>query len=301
MAYEIIAPVGGLRSDFMWALQDLLRSATFSAWTYVDGFYGGVQDADGSLWDAGSGAGLVNGDYVILHLPAVSSADRGVVGIIYNDIVTGGAVDSIQIMAYPGGWNKLIPGPKVPATTLGDATTVIATVCGPGDVEELRVIANANRAIIWGMGVFSPYYFGYLGFIQSHYCALEEADDPNPLLVTGGKFIPGTVGAPMMMQRVDGLPDNFLVNANPGGFLATDGSQMLSAFQWNRREVPPVPTRTLLPCVIGCSVPTQTEIRGELEGVFYYGPTASLSEDTVVSRSDGLYLVIGDIVTGPVV
>jgi len=300
MAYEIIQPAAPTRHKFMWYLQDLLRSASFSNWTYVDGVLNTSVATSGD-WDAVANPDteLADGDYVVLHLPSVQSTIRGVVQIIFRD--DSGVDEYIEMRAHPAGWDDVSHAPNDPAQELGDDTCIICGVGGASDVEEMRVIANDKRAIIWGMGSsLSPYYFGYLGFIQSHYGDLETGDDPNPLLVTGGTTYPGQTGAPMSMLRIDGIPDTFLTNKHPAGLLATDGSDMLEDFQWQRRESPPVPTRTLFPCIIGCKVVGNTEIRGELEGVFFYGPAGTIAEDTPITRTDGRYIVIDDLVTGPV-
>lgn len=299
MAYEIIRPATPTRHKFMWELQNLLRSSSFSNWTYVDGYLGGSVATSGD-WDAitNPDAEVVDGDYVVLHIPSVTSSLNGVVAIVFNDNT--GVEENIEMRAFPAGWDGTAHTPNEPSQTLGDSTCIICGVGGASDVEEMRVIANSNRAIIWGMGSsLSPYYFGYLGFIQSFYGALEGDDDPNPLLVTGGQNHPGQASAPLFMLRIDEVPDTYFANAKVNGLVATDGSDMLD-FQWNRREDPPVPTRVLIPCIVGCQVVGNTELRGELEGVFFYGPAGTIAEDTPLTRSDGQYIVIGDIVTGPV-
>jgi len=295
MAYAIDATVTTLK-QVMWSLQNILRDVGLAGWTYVDGMVAnnvttpGVSETE---WDAvvNPDATLLDGDYVVLRSPGVTNIDYGVISLWLRAGVM------LELQAHPAGWDAAGHASNNALTDLGGAACF---VCGNDDVTELRVIVNANRAIILGMdAALVPYYFGYLGFIQSHYGALEALPDPNPLLVSGDQYTPGMVGAPMEMLSISDTPTQYFVNG-PTTLKDTAGDVMIEDMQWNRRELPPVPTRHLIPCLIGCKTVGETEIRGELEGVFYYGPAASLAEDTPVTRSGATYLVISDIVVGPV-
>jgi len=299
MAYGIDVSVSTLK-QVMYSLQYMLRDVNMAGWTYIDGMVGGVvttPGVSGPAWLAVSDPDteLLDGDYVVLQAPVVTGADNGVVSLWLVD----GGSKYLELQAHPAGWDATTHTSKDATQDLGGSTCI---VCGDSDVSELRVIVNSKRAIIFGMdALLTPYYFGYLGFIQSHYGDVEVAPDTNPLLVTGGQYTPGVAGAPMSMLSAGTTPTptQYFVNG-PTTLKDTAGDVMLETMQWNRRESPPIPTRSLIPCLIGCKTVGETEIRGELEGVFYYGPAASLAEDTPVTRSGATYIIVSDIAVGPV-
>ena len=297
MAYQIDATVTTLKQT-MWSLQNMLRDLSLAGWTYLDGMVGGAvttPSLSAAAWDAVTNpdTALLDGDYVVLRVPA-GSGDEGVVSLWLVD----GGSKYLMLKAHPAGWDEVTHASNDATRDLGGTTCI---VCGVSNVTELRVIVNQNRAIILGMAAaLSPYYFGYLGFIQSHYGAVGTAPDPNPLLVTGGQFTPGSAGAPMSMLSVIDTPTQY-VTSGVAGYESTAGTSMLLNMQPNHRESPPIPSHTLLPCVIGTTLASYQEIRGELEGVFFYGPPASLTQDTVISQNGAQYLVMSDIVIGPVV
>ncbi len=293
MAYNIVGVDTG--KEILWNLQSLLLDPS-NAWTYVDGRLNSLV-ATQNDWATALPADIDDGDYVILHIPGATNGDHGVVQMLYHSPA---AEDQVRLHAHTAGWDSGAHTPKAGNVDLGNATPCILTDGGADS--ELRLIANARRAIIFVRHAsLTPSYFGYLGFIQSFYSDLGDDPDPNPLLVTGGQNIPGAAAstAPMQMVQVDGAAAQFKTFRRTG-LLDTGGGDMLATMQWNRRETPPVPTRVALPCLIGNAAALNTEIRGELEGVFFYGPAASLALDTPVVRSDGQYLVIDDIVVGPV-
>jgi hypothetical protein len=271
--------------DMFWKIQYFLRSSLLSSWAYVDGRYNSVDGvAESTFGGETAGGSLADGDYVVLHIPATTDSDRGVVQVKFN--TTGSR--RVELYAHPGGWDAGTHTPKEPAQVLGDSTTI---ACGDDDIDELHLIVDSTRAIIWGRvtGGVTPYYFGYLGFIQSHYSDIDSSPDPNPLLVTGGRNIPGEPGsaAPMYMLTNEPLSVVTYKVLRSTGLLDTDGADMLDTMQYNYREDPPVASRTLIACLIGTATVLQKEIRGELTGVFFYGPHGSLSDETPIERSDG--------------
>lgn len=278
--------------EVLWHLQDVLRDATLSEWTYVDGVLAGVA-AVAADWDADvGGLTIVDGDYVVLQIPAAAGYPTyGVVQFLYNNPA---GENEVLIYGHTTGWDEVGHTTDGAGPVLG---TLVPAAIG-GDSTELRVIANDNRAIILGMDAgFANSYFGYAGWIQTYY---DDTDDPNPLMITGNQETPGDdlSNAPLVMATVLGNEAQYV--AKKRVLIATDGTDMMDTMQWNRRENPPAPTRFLVPIFLGYAGALETEIRGELEGVFFYGPATTVSNDTVVARSDGQYLVIDDLVLGPI-
>jgi hypothetical protein len=93
-----------------------------------------------------------------------------------------------------------------------------------------------------------------------------------------------------------GLPDQYFTNAAAAGLVDTAGADMLATMQYNTRTA--TPTRTLMPCVIGCNTVLNQELRGELEGVFFFGGV--VADDTLITRSGATYIVLDGIAVGPV-
>ena len=301
MSYQVILPSPATPAQILVDLQQSLSNPALAGWNYLYGELNGISVPE-SVWaEADPAIDVTNGACCVFQLPSVGG-DLGVVGIHYLDDIYFGdepgdpVGPGVFLAAFPGGWQNDPAGPKELATTLGGLPCFVAADNYP--IEEIRLFVNSRRAIISCRdGDSEPLILAYVGFIQSHYTdgVLGVEPDPNPLLVTGGNNrIPSNL-APMQMLSTTNVPISYKCSVP---FRTDDNTEMLEAMQYNTRTT--LPTRSLFPCVVGCDAVGMAEIRGELEGVFHYGPTDSLALDTVVTRGTANYLVIDHLALGPI-
>lgn len=269
-----------------------------AAWTYVDGYADGSQRADAAAFQGVSPSNYDNNDYFIVRPPAAEDPDHGVIEVRYT--TAGG--NYVRIFGHTAGWDATAHTPKAGNVALG--TTAVCRLDGENTATppfEARFFASTRRAIVVTLPDAVP-WFGYFGFLQSYYGELGGDVDPNPILVSAGHEVPGTPSStlPLQMSQIDGAEASYKALMSSGGLLDTDGDDMLEEMQPNRRMSPLNLQRVLFSCKIGNKAALNTEIRGELEGVFFFGPQDSISPDVSVVWSGAQYVVLGGIVIGPV-
>jgi hypothetical protein len=270
-------------------------------WSWIDGKIAGVQVSNPNEWAGVSPATLVDGDYFVLQLPDVSGSDYGVVRLQFRE----GDPDRVTLHAHTAGWDSGTQSPRDGDLDLGtdDGSlegdpTCLLLLDGDPPVE-LRTIVNDRRMLLFTLTESESIRFAYLGFIQSFHRLL---DDPNPLLVTAAE---GTVGEspsihPLAMAPIDSSAPTHLKSNARTGLLDTDGGDMLEEMQGNYRKIPPLATPVLFPVILGHNLSPNKEWRGTLDGVFFFGPAGSLVQDNQVSNESGIYVVINELVVGPV-
>jgi hypothetical protein len=286
--------------EMLWHIQNILRSSESGAsWTYVDGqLAAGSPHASAAEWENTLPAAIDNDSFVILQAPGLTSLGGADAGVMELKLV-GGTV--LEFRAHTGGWDPasgLTGAPKPGSVELGDPSSV---EMDEANVEAVHVIANPRRAIFVFRGAaLATFNIFYFGAIQTFYA---DSDDSNAILVAGheARVFGDDPAPPASMLKQDGTEGGYIFNSDvfPG---ADPAKNLLTDCQPNRRILPV--KRVGIPAVVGCDDGGNEEIRGELEGVFYYGEAGGLSVDTAVIRDDGTYVVMhsgaNSIVCGPI-